>query len=71
MQAKRKLTGIMNYTNPGVVSHNEVRRAAQLGAALLGAALLVICDDRPVTLACGSLSKQLRGAVAAGGMSHV
>jgi hypothetical protein len=23
-QAKRKLTGIMNFTNPGVVSHNEV-----------------------------------------------
>ncbi len=23
-QAKRKLTGIMNYTNPGVVSHNEI-----------------------------------------------
>lgn len=24
MQAKRKLTGIMNFTNPGVVSHNEI-----------------------------------------------
>lgn len=24
LQAKRKLTGIMNFTNPGVVSHNEI-----------------------------------------------
>ena len=24
MQAQRGLTGIMNYTNPGAVSHNEV-----------------------------------------------
>ena len=24
MQARRKLTGIMNYTNPGAISHNEV-----------------------------------------------
>jgi hypothetical protein len=23
-QAKRKLTGIMNYTNPGAISHNEI-----------------------------------------------
>lgn len=23
-QAERKLTGIMNYTNPGAVSHNEI-----------------------------------------------
>lgn len=23
-QAKRKLTGIMNFTNPGAISHNEV-----------------------------------------------
>ena len=23
-QAKRGLTGIMNYTNPGAISHNEV-----------------------------------------------
>jgi 3,5-epimerase/4-reductase len=22
--AKRKLTGVMNYTNPGVISHNEI-----------------------------------------------
>ena len=28
MQAKRKLTGIMNFTNPGVVSHNEVGTVA-------------------------------------------
>ena len=25
LQAKRKLTGIMNFTNPGAISHNEVR----------------------------------------------
>lgn len=25
LQAKRKLVGIMNFTNPGTVSHNEVR----------------------------------------------
>lgn len=25
MQAKHKLTGVMNYTNPGAISHNEVR----------------------------------------------
>jgi hypothetical protein len=24
LQAKRKLTGIMNFTNPGAISHNEV-----------------------------------------------
>ena len=24
MQAKRGLTGIMNYTNPGAISHNEI-----------------------------------------------
>ena len=24
LQARRKLTGIMNFTNPGVISHNEV-----------------------------------------------
>lgn len=24
VQSKRKLTGIMNFTNPGVVSHNEI-----------------------------------------------
>ena len=24
LQAQRKLTGIMNYTNPGAVSHNEI-----------------------------------------------
>lgn len=24
MQAERKLTGIMNYTNPGAISHNEI-----------------------------------------------
>lgn len=24
MQAKRGLTGIMNYTNPGCISHNEI-----------------------------------------------
>ena len=24
VQARRKLTGIMNYTNPGAVSHNEI-----------------------------------------------
>lgn len=30
-QAKRKLTGIMNFTNPGAISHNEVR--AQRAAA--------------------------------------
>ena len=24
MQAERKLTGIMNFTNPGAISHNEI-----------------------------------------------
>ena len=24
LQAKRGLTGIMNYTNPGAISHNEI-----------------------------------------------
>jgi hypothetical protein len=27
LQAERKLTGIMNFTNPGCVSHNEVSAA--------------------------------------------
>lgn len=24
LQAERKLTGIMNFTNPGAISHNEI-----------------------------------------------
>ena len=27
--AKRKLTGIMNYTNPGAISHNEILQVRQ------------------------------------------
>jgi hypothetical protein len=32
LQAKRKLTGIMNFTNPGAISHNEVSWASAAAA---------------------------------------
>lgn len=30
--AKRKLTGIMNYTNPGAISHNEILQVGSRGS---------------------------------------
>ena len=35
LQAKRGLTGIMNFTNPGAVSHNEVRGSWGGGGVLV------------------------------------
>ena len=29
--AKRKLTGIMNFTNPGAISHNEILQVGGMG----------------------------------------
>jgi hypothetical protein len=41
LQAERKLTGIMNFTNPGCISHNEVSAAAGSRSLKLPAVLRV------------------------------
>lgn len=43
-QAKRKLTGIMNFTNPGAISHNEVRHHAVQGAVRLQCTCVAVCS---------------------------
>jgi hypothetical protein len=47
LQAKRKLTGIMNFTNPGAISHNEVSWACTAAFSSRGcttsSAVLLAC----------------------------
>lgn len=45
LQAKRGLTGIMNYTNPGAISHNEVRKSLQLAGAVVWVPWPLLCAD--------------------------
>lgn len=44
LQAQRKLTGIMNFTNPGAISHNEVRLCVSMASGRGGGLMRVSAD---------------------------
>lgn len=51
--SRRKLTGIMNFTNPGVVSHNEILQARLALQHIGGHCLSMPCQGKASAAAQG------------------